>query len=253
MNGIWSSVKGRLRDSPAAVPFQWLKSRISSPRTQNDEAAIIRMLVNRFAPPKLFVEFGFGGWEFNCAPLVYAWSGMLLDGDAYNVMIARLAFPSRVVAKQAWITRETLDPIFDFVAGRPLGILSIDVDGNDYWLLEALIGLKPAIIIAEYNSTFQDRSITIPYDPAFDYRKAPHFLYHGASLAALSKLAVTHGYSLIAVGSTGINSFFVRNDLLDPDDRPLDPATAYRELDHDDGLRASDHWEMVKHLPFVEV
>ncbi len=250
---MWSRVKDNVRRTPLAVPFQWVKARFARPRTQNDEAAILRVLLNRFKVPRLFVEFGFGGWEFNCAPLVYEWEGLLLDGDAYSVMIARTAFPSRIRAKQAWITRETLDPIREFVADRPLGILSVDVDGNDYWLLEALIDLNPSIIIAEYNSIFQDRSITIPYDPAFDYRKAPYYLYFGVSLAALSKLTAAHGYSLIAAGSTGINAFFVRNDLLGPDDRALDPASAYREQDHDDGLRASDHWERVKHLPFVEV
>ena len=79
---MWSRVKDNVRRTPLAVPFQWVKARFARPRTQNDEAAILRILLNRFKVPRLFVEFGFGGWEFNCAPLVYEWEGLLLDGDA---------------------------------------------------------------------------------------------------------------------------------------------------------------------------
>ena len=162
------SVKSFVKKTPLAVPFIYLKGRLTKPRTQNDEAQILSALIGRYPIPKLFVEFGFGGWEFNCAPLAYDWDGLLLDGDAYNVKIARTILPSRVRALHAWLTLETLGPIREFVAGRDLGILSVDIDGNDYWLLEDLIDLKPAMIIAEYNTTFGLRSITVPYDPDFD-------------------------------------------------------------------------------------
>ncbi|MCA1654377.1 MAG: hypothetical protein ABR588_04390 [Sphingomicrobium sp.] len=201
----------------------------------------------------MFVELGFGGWEFNCAPLAFHWEGLLVDGDAYNVTIAHTILPGRVQAKKIWLTLETLSIVEDYARGRDIGILSVDVDGNDYWFIERLIKLKPAIIIVEYNSNFGHRSITIPYDPQFYYETGPYRYYSGASLPALTRLAAQNGYSLIAVGSCGINAFFVRNDLLGDDDIPLDPIYAYREQWYDDGLRASQRWEKMKHLPFVEV
>ena len=247
------SDKSFVKKTPLAVPFIYLKGRLTKPRTQNDEAQILSALIGRYPIPKLFVEFGFGGWEFNCAPLAYDWDGLLLDGDAYNVKIARTILPSRVRALHAWLTLETLGPIREFVAGRDLGVLSVDIDGNDYWLLEDLIDLKPAMIIAEYNTTFGLRSITVPYDPDFDYTSHDGWLYHGASLPALAKLTGRHGYSLIAVGSTGINAFFVRNDLLGPSDRPLDPIEAWREQPFVDGSRYVDRWKRIEHLPFVTI
>src|SRR4030095_2190297 len=129
----------------------------------------------------------------------------------------------------------------------------IDVDGNDYWFLRDLISLRPAVIIAEYNSNLLRLPITIPYDADFYYRTGPDPFYHGASLAALGHLTQEHGYALIAVGSGGINAFFVREDLLGPHDIRLNHDQAYREQWYADGLRAHDRWERMKDRPFVDV
>jgi hypothetical protein len=96
-----------------------------------------------------------------------------------------------------------------------LGLLSIDIDGNDYYVLQAIESFKPRILICEYNAVFGARKITVPYDDNFQ-RTNKHFsnLYFGASLSALVYLAQTRGYSLVGVNSNAVNAFFVRNDLL---------------------------------------
>jgi hypothetical protein len=92
------------------------------------------------------------------------------------------------------------------------------VDGNDYWFLKSLIEVEPTVICVEYNSTFGMEPITVPYDPAFDrHQKHPKGCYHGASLAALSKLCAFYGYGLAAVSSAGGNAFFTKTGCLDPE------------------------------------
>jgi len=250
------SLKTAIKRTPLAIPYIFAKGLVRKPATQNDEAEILARIVSEISPPRSFVEFGFGGWEFNCAPLAYEWEGLLLDGDRYNVTIARTILPRRVKALHQWITLDTLQPIRDWCQGRQLGILSVDVDGNDYWFLKALIHLKPAIIIAEYNSTFGLRPITIPYDPAFDYRSAhPTWTYGGASLAALNHLVSSHGYSLVAGGEGGINAFFARTDLLTPTLPALTEEQVYRPgpSPFSDGSTPEERWDRIKDMPFVDV
>jgi hypothetical protein len=251
-------IKSLIKKTPAAIPFIYLKGLITQPHSQNDEAIILDRLLNYYDIPKTFVEFGFGGWEFNCATLVRTWEGLLIDGDPYNVKIAKTVFPKRIKVLQEWITLETLSSVHDYARGRDLGILSVDVDGNDYWFLENLIVLKPAIIIAEYNAVFGLKPITVPYDPNFDYTKFPVTTYYGASLTALHHLATKHGYSLVEVGLTGVNCYFVRNDLLGTYDRPLQPEHSYREKTQWGerpwyGKRNAELWEDIKDMPYVDV
>jgi len=170
--------------------FILLKKQFVDPHSQNDESQIIKRLLQRFDVPHSFIEFGFSGWEFNCASLIGDWEGLLIDGDSYNVKIANIVCPPAITAKCSWLTLETLDFIYDYANSRDVGILSIDVDGNDYWFLEKMISTRPAIIVAEYNSSFGLRPITVPYDPDFDRtKKHESWTYFGASLSALNHLA----------------------------------------------------------------
>lgn len=248
-----SLLKSIVKKTPFARPFIFLKGKVTRPHSQNDEARIISRLVDRFNVPHCFVEFGFGGWEFNCAELAYDWDGLLLDGDAYNVTIARTLFPRRVKAERVCITLETLETINRFATDREIGILSVDVDGNDYWFVEKLLPIRPAILVVEYNSSLGLRPLSIPYDPAFYYRNYDTIFYYGASLVAFDHLAKAHGYSLIEVQKAGINAFFVRDDLLGPNDRPLDPTNAYRAQAYPDGSSPEDRWEQIEHMPFIDV
>ena len=104
----------------------------------------------------------------------------------------------------------------------------MDIDGNDYWVLEAIQAVSPAILIVEYNALFgAEKALSVPYKADFT-RSAAHFsnLYYGASLPALTALAERKGYRLVGCNSAGNNAFFVRADLLGPL-QPLAAAAAF--------------------------
>jgi hypothetical protein len=120
-------------------------------------------------------------------------------------------------AVRAFIDRENINTLLrENGATGDIGLLSIDIDGNDYWVWEAIDCITPRIVICEYDSLLgPDRAVVTPYDPAFDRLKAHYsFLYGGASLPALEDLARRKGYTLVGSNSAGNNAFFVRNDLL---------------------------------------
>ena len=252
---MFNRLKSYLRTTPVINPYILLKGKLSkNNKSQGDEAQILNRLISRYDVPKSFVEFGFSGFEFNCIKLVNEWEGLLVDGNPYNEKIARLIFPDKIHAKCMWITLDSLEYIIDYAKSRDLGILSVDVDGNDYWFLERLIETNPAIIVAEYNSSFGLKPVTVPYDPDFDRtKKHPSWTYYGASLSAINYLCNLHGYSLIELSNSGVNAFFVRTELLTKDDLELKPEFVFREKFFPDGTRPSQQWEKIKHLPYVDV
>jgi hypothetical protein len=215
---------------------------------QSNEAQIINRLSTD--APKTFVEFGFHPIEFNCISLARRkdWQGLLIDGNARQVDDARTLYPDRIKIVKAFLTLDNLD--FIKSAFAKIGVLSIDVDGSDYWFLEKLIDTRPTMISVEYNSTFGLEPITVPYDPHFDrHEKHPRGWYHGASLAALAKLSAAHGYGLAAVSEAGANAFFtVKGN--------LDPKTAWKPntlREQYSGVPHPKQWDVVKDLPFVQV
>ncbi len=193
----------------------YYRLRMFRAKGQSDESQIIYDLAKD--APRTFVEFGFHPIEFNCAALARSadWQGLLVDGSARQVADARSLFADRIRIIESFLTLENIDFIkFHF---PQTGVLSIDVDGNDYWFLEKLIDANPTVVCVEYNASMGLESITVPYDPSFDrYQKHPSGWYHGASLAAFSKLCATHGYGLAAISSAGGNAFFTRSGKLDP-------------------------------------
>ncbi len=217
-------------------------------RGQSDEGEILRRLVTESSAPKTFVEFGFHPIEFNCASLVSDHRGLLIDASERQTSDARALLPKSIRVERRFLDLQNLDLIRD--AFPAIGVLSIDIDGNDYWFLEALIGLRPSVISIEYNASFLLQPITVPYDASFD-RNAKHASgwYHGASLPALTKLARAHGYGLAAVSEGGMNAFFTRSGNLDPEDawRPNVLRDAWS------GTSATEQWQTVKDLLYVPV
>lgn len=254
---MFAILKMFIKKTPLAVPFIILKHALNGRgRSQSNEAQIIGGLVAKFSVPQSFIEFGFSGWEFNCIEVAETWEGLLLDGDAYNIAIAKQIFPRTVTAKRMWLTWDSLDFVLNYSRSRKIGILSIDVDGNDYWFLGKLITISPVIIIVEFNESFGLRPISVPYDASFDrMEKHESGGYYGASLAAMHHLCALHGYSLIEISQNGVNAFFVRDDVLAADDRRLTPEEAYREKSYPEGSVAptSKFWQLVKNLPYVDV
>jgi hypothetical protein len=248
------SLKEFIKKTPLINVYILVKKLFVNPASQNDEDIILDRLINRYRIPNTFIELGFSGWEFNCAKLANSWSGVLVDGDPYNVKIGNLILPKNITIVNEWLTLDKLGFIRAYAKNKEIGILSIDLDGNDFWFWQSLIDLRPALLIAEYNSTFGLRPITVPYNSEFDSTKNDEaHTYFGASLSAINHLATKCGYSLIEIGNTGVNAFFIRNDYLTSDDLVLKPDYAFREKLFSDGSRPSQRFEKIKDQVFVDV
>jgi hypothetical protein len=220
-------------------------------RGQGDESELLRSLAVNYSVPRSFVEFGFHPLEYNCAGLAeMGFEGLLIDGEPSTVRLARYLIPAKVQTQCRFLDLHNLDAVTSFRS--ELGVLSVDVDGIDYWLLKALLPLHPSIIVVEYNASFGLRPITVPYNPRFDRTKEhPTHWYHGASLTALAGLCTD--YVLHAVSDAGTNAIFVRRDLGATGDLP---EALYKE----NQLRnrwanntAAEQWEQIQKLEYINV
>jgi hypothetical protein len=162
------------------------------------------------------------GIECNAANLIvnHGWSGLLIDGDPgliaggqqfYSTCRTTWVSPPRML--NAWVTAENVDGL---VAGQgfsgDIDLLSIDVDGNDYWLWKALECVRPSVVVAEFNAACgPDKSMTMAYDQNYRLDVSKHPYRCGASLSAFANLARGKGYRLVGVQSLGFNAFFVRD------------------------------------------
>ncbi|HLW35875.1 MAG TPA: hypothetical protein VKS98_09465 [Chthoniobacterales bacterium] len=204
--------------------------------SQFGDDGIIQNLIHRLAPlPDSFVEFGVENYrESNTRFLLLNnnWRGLILDGDEKCIRQIKdneIYWRHTLTAQCAFITRENINGLLrDAGFVGEIGLLSIDIDGNDYWVWERIDAIDPAIVIVEYNSVFgPDLAVTIPYDPKF-VRHHAHYSgqFWGASLPALDLLAQRKGYSLVGCNSAGNNAYFVRNNKIDGL-RALTPGEAF--------------------------
>jgi hypothetical protein len=138
--------------------------------------------------------------------------------DAHQRFLAEseLGWRYDVEAICAFIDTGNVD---DLISGAgiegDIGLLSVDLDGNDYWILEAISVVQPRILVVEYNSVFgAEAAVTVPYDPGFRRTEA-HWsnLYWGASLQALCRAAAAKGMDFVGSNAAGNNAFFVRSDV----------------------------------------
>ncbi len=168
-----------------------------------------------------FVEFGAkdGSAISNTANLRlhHGWTGLLMDAGAPH---------DDPMVRREFITAENIEELFDKygVPERP-DLLSIDIDGNDYWVWKALTRYRPRVVVVEYNIFFAlDDPRTVPYEPN---RIWDDSCYHGASLAAFHKLGREMGYALVHTDSWYPNGFFVLRSELGDDyvERPIEELT----------------------------
>ena len=142
--------------------------------------------------------------------------------------------------------------------------MSIDIDGNDYWIWDAIDVVSPAIVIIEYNARFGTAmSVTVAYDRVFVRSQKHHsFIFFGASIKALCGLAEEKGYAFVGCGSAGVNAFFVRRDLMVKEIKELTVEEGYvrnkfRESRNQDGqliyLSQEDEYKLLTSLPLDTV
>ncbi|HMK33481.1 MAG TPA: hypothetical protein VK463_00340, partial [Desulfomonilaceae bacterium] len=218
----------------------------------------------------VFVEFGVEDYrEANTRFLLQNrnWRGLILDSNPAHVRAVEREdlcwrYDLRPVA--AIVTPENINELLaeNGIIGD-IGLLSIDIDGNDYWVLEAITAVSARILVCAYNAVWGDiHAITVPYLPNFDRLKAhPSGQYFGASIQALKGLAKRKGYEFIGSSSNGVNSFFVRSDLFQSVANKIKSHRAFpsrhRDSRDDAGrltyVRGVKRADLVKHLPVTLV
>ena len=194
--------------------------------SQFGDDGIIQYLIHHIGIPveqQVFIEFGVESYEeANTRFLLMNdnWRGLIMDGSAANiehVQQGSLYWKHDLTAVAAFITRDNVDSLFreNGFTGE-IGLLSIDIDGNDYWVWERVEAVNPIIVVVEYNSVLgSQHAVTIPYSPEFRRTQAHYSnLYWGCSLRALYLLGERRGYAFVGCNSAGNNAYFVRTDKL---------------------------------------
>jgi hypothetical protein len=192
--------------------------------SQWGEDGLIQYLIDRVAIERpIFVEFGVEKYsESNTRFLLVNnnWSGLVIDGSEENIQYIKndpIYWRHNLKAECAFIDKDNINSLIqkNGISGD-IGLLSVDIDGNDYWVWDAINVVHPRIVVCEYNSLWGGKeAVTTPYDKDF-FRTSAHCsnLYYGASITAFTELADSKGYSLVGSNKAGNNIFFVRNDLL---------------------------------------
>lgn len=187
--------------------------------SQNDEDGIIQEIFRRIgAGRRRFFEIGVeGGFECNTAALLPAgWTGTWVEAElghkpSVDFKLSHWLKDERLRVHWQKVTPDNIDSLMAREPHEP-DLLSIDIDGHDYWVWQALTVARPRVVIIEYNATLRPPlSVVVPYraDQVWDGTN-----YFGASLGALTKLGATKGYSLVGCCFSGVNAFFVRDDLV---------------------------------------
>ncbi len=193
--------------------------------SQFGDDGIIQYLINKIdIPNKIFIEFGVENYkESNTRFLLInnKWSGFVIDGSSSNIECIKKDFLYShfdLHAQEGFITINNINHLIkSFIdIGYPteIGLLSIDIDGNDYWIWKEINIINPVIVIIEYNSLFgPEKPWTIPYQDDFYRLKIdPLFQYWGVSISALCHLGEDKGYDFIGCNSQGNNAYFIRKD-----------------------------------------
>lgn len=188
--------------------------------SQNNEDGIINYIFDKLKINKLnFIEIGFDYYQNNSLGILNKCNkGLFIDGDTKKVIILRavlkLFYPkTEITVQNALVNIDNINKIKEqnFNDQEEIDFLSIDVDGIDYYLLKE-INFKPKLICIEYNFWFgKDLSCAVPYKKNYALDSLSNYV--GASLKALTELANSKGYHLIAIDSACINAFFIRDDL----------------------------------------
>ena len=200
--------------------------------SQCDEDGIIQEIFRRVGVTnRCFVEFGVEtGIECNTVKLlVEGWRGLWIEGNAQHAARIRTSFGPLLAdgglnLVESFVVAENIDSLLEKggVSGE-IDLLSIDIDNNDFWVWKAITRINPRVVVIEYNASLRPpMSLVVPYQPDRAWDGASN--YYGASLEAFVRLGRSKGYRLVGCSISGVNAFFVRDDIAG--DRFFDPATA---------------------------
>jgi hypothetical protein len=240
--------------------------------SQWGEDGIINFLIeNLNIRNKFFVEFGSSDYkESNTRFLLKNknWSGLLIDSSKKNIKKIKtdqIFWQHDLRAICEFIDKDNINKILDDnVPFKDIGLLSIDVDGNDYWIWENIVSVNPDILIIEYNSLLGwEKKIVVPYNKRFNRNNNVYpNVYYGASLNALNNLGKKKGYALIYCNKAGNNAFFIKKSLLndkiqEKDSKEVFVEKKFRELRDKRNqimfLNNQEEKKLIENFPFEEV
>ncbi|MEY4806740.1 MAG: hypothetical protein RLZZ206_1129 [Cyanobacteriota bacterium] len=194
--------------------------------------------------------------------LNHGFKAYLFDGSQANIDAATNYFRAKKDCllvkpelKCSWITTDNVNDLLrDLGCPEDVDFFSLDIDGNDYWVWEAISDIRPKICCFETHDIIpSDRSITIPYNPNFNCWSQPldHQDFRSVSLAAMAKLSRAKGYRLIGSHRHGFNAFFMRNDV----GQSFFPEVSVSDIHDNPWSRYGQdkRWQLVKDLGWIEV
>lgn len=208
---------------------------------------------------KTFIEIGANdGINSNCSNLAvhFGWSGLFFEGDATLIKRGRRFYATtptpyhpKPTFVQAIIKRENINELIiaNGLSGE-ISLLSIDIDGNDYWVWDAITAVQPAVVIIETNTEFGNENRLVAYDENYMY-PGKHPIYHGASVIAMNKLATEKGYRLIGANDLGMNQIYIRKDLAIQELPTIDPLTT---LWHPETIAGQQAFEAIKNWDYLK-
>jgi hypothetical protein len=265
IHSIWKRTDPPNWPLPELAGKQGLEKYEYSLFSQNGEDGILKYLYSEIGfHSKFFLEFGFSVNENNSLRLILieGFAGIFIDSSELQVNQLNKAAQSfgilNVKAINKFLNLENLEStIIESNAPMEIDLLSIDVDGNDYWFWEGIRCLSPRIVVIEYNASLgPELALSVPYDPIFDRHQIHESgFYFGASITALERLGKDKGYALVGCDSNGVNAFSIRDDCLGQNLKVLSPQLAYRPHKRrlERGFSLEDQLRIIKDLPFINI
>jgi hypothetical protein len=196
--------------------LEWAGYKVHS---QSDEDGILDEIFQRIGVTnRTFVEFGAETGNENNSRLLLdqGWNGLWIEGLAEYSGSIKWQFREQIASGQlklveAFVNRDNINSLISGAGiNGEIDFLSVDIDGNDYHVFEAINAVNARVVCLEYNP-FKPAGWVMPYDPS--YRWAHDFEY-GATASALTDLAANKGYVLVGSGMYSANIFFVRSELI---------------------------------------
>ena len=236
--------------------------------SQFGEDGIISWILNKIPNiEKVFLEIGTEDyWESNTRFLLKSsnWKGYLIEASAKDVIkikSQRIYWQHKLKAINEFVDKENVNTIIkENIKEKKIGLLSIDIDGNDYWILKEITAVDPSLVVCEYNSMFGDmHKIASVYDKNFDRSKKHHTnLYFGASIKAMIDMMNEKGYFFLGTNSTGLNAYFLKKELCKYLENNIKhkhsfPTTAREGLDLDGKLTFDSIEKNIKKIQHLDV
>jgi len=252
--------------STGAAPYPNIRDAGFRVYSQSEEDGIILYVLSMIGfKTRRVVEICCGAGEECMATnliLNHGFDGFLFDGSEDNIRCADAFFRSKrdcllypPTLAAAWVTAENVNDLLSKsgCAGE-VDLFSLDIDGNDYWVWDAITTINPRLFVVEtHNVIPADKSLVIEYRPDFCYLKQTGAarMYLGASLLAMVKLCRRRGYRLIGGHRHGFNAFFLRED----EGQKFFPEVSIESVhdNHWSRWNQETNWPLVKDMPWKQV